>query len=103
VVPGSAVACQTGAFKTTLTCRMRLTNNQGTEAKIKHANDMYEVASEATFADARKRFFDLGEEDLTFSDTVLTFNHTPPDNQELLYQLKDGTWATLDGCSSKSP
>ncbi|PMD34669.1 hypothetical protein L207DRAFT_588183 [Hyaloscypha variabilis F] len=70
---------------------------QGTEADIKHANDMYEVASEATFADARKRFFDTDDEDLTFSDTILTFNHTPLENQELLYQLKDGSWATLDG------
>jgi hypothetical protein len=81
--------------------RWRLMNNQGTEADIKHANDMYEVASEATFADARKRFFDTDDEDLTFSDTILTFNHTPLENHELLYQLKDGSWATLDGCPSK--
>lgn len=70
---------------------------QGTEAKIKHANDMYEVASEASFKDARKRFFDLSEEDLTFSETMLTFNHIPPVNQELLFQLKDETWVTMDG------
>lgn len=63
---------------------------------------MYEVASEASFKDARKRYFDISEEDLTFSDTILTFNHTPPVNQELLFQLKDGTWVTLDGYPSKS-
>jgi len=84
------------------TCCMRLTTTQGTEAKIKHANDIYEVASEASFKDARKRFFNLREEDLTFSETMLTFNHIPPVNQELLFQLKDGTWVTVDGNPSKS-
>ncbi|KAH8756517.1 hypothetical protein BGZ57DRAFT_772360 [Hyaloscypha finlandica] len=70
--------------------------------QIKHANDIYEVASEASFKDARKRFFDLSEEDLTFSETMLTFNHIPPVNQELLFQLKDGTWVTMDGNPSNS-
>jgi hypothetical protein len=63
---------------------------------------MYEIASEASFLDARKRFFNKSKEDLTFSETILTFNHTPPAKEILIFQLKNGTWVTLDGNPGKS-
>lgn len=72
---------------------------QGTETEIKHGIERQEVESESSFKDARKRYFKMCEEDLSFSETVLTFNHTPPVNEKLIFQLndKDGTWLTLDG------
>jgi hypothetical protein len=78
---------------------------QGTEAQIRHGIEMHEVASESSFKDARKRYFRMCEEDLSFSETVLTFNHTPPADEKLIFQLndKDGTWLTLDGQLRKFP
>ncbi len=60
---------------------------------------MHEVESESSFKDARKRYFKMCDEDLSFSETVLTFDHTPPADEELIFQLddKDETWLTLDG------
>jgi hypothetical protein len=63
---------------------------------------MYEVASESSFSDARKRYFGTSEEDLSFSDTILTFNYTPPANEELIFQMEGGTWLDLNGRPSKS-
>jgi hypothetical protein len=84
---------------------------QGTETKIKQGIEMHEVESESSFKDARKRYFKMCEEDLSFSETILTFNHTPPADEKLIFQLKDkdgtndkvGTWLTLDGQLRKFP
>ncbi|KAE9366137.1 hypothetical protein N431DRAFT_430296 [Stipitochalara longipes BDJ] len=76
---------------------------QGTEAMVKKSNDMYEVASESSFKDARRRYFDKSKEDITFGETILTFNHTPPANEKLIFQLKNGTWVTLDGTPLPTP
>jgi hypothetical protein len=80
-------------------------NFQGTETKIKDGSEMHEVESESSFKDARKRHFRMCEEDLSFSETILTFDHTPPADEKLIFQLKDkvgindkiGTWLSLDG------
>jgi hypothetical protein len=78
---------------------------QGDETEIEDGIEMHEVASESSFRDARKRYFKMCEEDLSFSETVLTFNHTPPADEKLIFQLndKDGTWLTLDGQLRKFP
>jgi hypothetical protein len=103
MVPWRTVACETGDSNIgPLRMMHTLMNFQGTEALVKKANDMYEIASESSFQDARMRYFDKSKEDLTFSETILTFDHTPPSNERLIFQLKDGTWVTLDGNRSKS-
>jgi hypothetical protein len=98
------VAYQTGTLRIIQISLIRkLMRFQGTETKIKHDIEKHEVASESSFKDARKRYFKMSEEDLSFSETVLTFNHTPPANEELIFQLKDGTWLALDGQRRKAP
>jgi hypothetical protein len=100
------VAYQTGTLRLTqISLLRRLMSFQGAETQIRHGIEMHEVASESSFKDARKRYFRMCEEDLSFSETVLTFNHTPPADEKLIFQLNDknGTWLTLDGQLRKLP
>ncbi len=106
------VAYQTGTLRLTqISLLKKLISFQGAETQIRHGIDMHEVASESSFKDARKRYFRMCEEDLSFSETILTFNHTPPADEKLIFQLKDkdgtdnkvGTWLTLDGQLRKFP
>jgi hypothetical protein len=75
---------------------------QGTEAKVKHAGDMHEVMTESTFDTARTRQFDLSLKDPTFSEIILTFNYAPSQSEGYVVQLKDDTWANMQGTPSKS-
>lgn len=62
---------------------------------------MYEVSSEASFDKARIREFDASKADLTFSETILTFNYTPSEEEKLIYQLEDESWVTSYGHPGK--
>jgi hypothetical protein len=64
---------------------------------------VHEVESEKSYEKARTRLFTANtadQEELTFSDTILTFDYCPG-RQSRVMQLESGGWVTSKGKSSQ--